>query len=72
MISTRFWREAFERAVKSAAQSVLLVIGAEQLDALSADWATLGSFALGAAVLSLLTSIASKPFGGDDGSPSVV
>jgi hypothetical protein len=51
---------------------VLLVIGAEQLDALSADWATLGSFALGAAVLSLLTSLASKPFGGDDGSPSVV
>ena len=68
---SRFVREMLERAVKSAAQAAILVIGADQLDALSADWRSVASFAAGAAVLSILTSIASRPFG-DDGSPSVV
>ena len=72
MMSRRFWLECVERAVKSAAQSALLVVGAEQLDALSADWRTIGAFAAGGAVLSMLTSIASKRIGPDDGSPSVV
>lgn len=71
-LKTRFWRESFERAVKTAAQSAILVIGADQLDTLSADWANVASFALGGFVLSLLTSIASKRLGADDGSPSLV
>lgn len=52
-----------ERATKTAAQSALLVIGADQLNALQADWAEVGSFAAGGFVLSVLTSIASTGFG---------
>ena len=71
-MSTRFIRETIERAVKTAAQSALLIIGANQIDALSADWKAIASFAAGGFVLSVLTSLASKPLGEDDGSPSVV
>jgi hypothetical protein len=66
-----FWISAFERAIKSAAQSALLVIGADKLDALAADWQMVASFAGGGALLSLLTSLASTKVG-DEESPSVV
>lgn len=65
VITTRaFWEAAAERAAKTAAQSAILVIGAEQLNAISANWADVGGFALGGAVLSLLTSVASLGAGG--------
>ena len=67
----RFATETVERAIKTAAQSALLVIGADQMDVLAADWGSVASFAVGGFVLSVLTSIASRPLGGDD-SPSVV
>ena len=71
-MSKRFLLEATERAVKTAAQSALLLLGADQLNALSVDWGNVAGFALGGFVLSLLTSLASKPLGSDDGSPSIV
>lgn len=49
-----------DRAVKTAAQAALLTIGADQLNALSADWQLVGGMALGGAVLSLLTNIAER------------
>jgi hypothetical protein len=71
-MTTRFVRETLERALKSAAQAAILVIGADRLDAFSTDWTTVAGFAVGGFVLSVLTSLASKPLGPDDGSPSVV
>lgn len=71
-LTVRFWKETAERALKTAAQSALLVIGADQLDVVSADWAAIGSFAVGGAVLSVLTSVASRRLGSDDGSPSLI
>jgi hypothetical protein len=71
-MSKRFVTESLERAVKTAAQSAVLLIGADQFNALQVDWGQVGAFALGGFVLSLLTSLASKPIGSDDGSPSVV
>ena len=71
MLTPKFWISAFERAIKSAAQSALLVIGADKLDALAADWQMVASFAGGGAILSLLTSVASSKVGDED-SPSVV
>jgi len=58
MWSRKFWRDAAERALSTAAQSAILVFGADQLDAINADWRTVGGFALGGAVLSLLKAIA--------------
>lgn len=74
MFELGFWRDATERALKTAAQAALLFLGADQaLDAVSADWASTGSFALGGAVLSYLTSIISAPFGSeeDKGTPAI-
>ena len=59
LFTRTFWLDALERAVKTAAQSAVLVVGAGQVDALSADWLTVGGFALGGALLSVLTSMAS-------------
>ena len=59
-----------ERAAKTAAQSALLVIGADQLNVLTLDWANVAGFAGGGFVLSVLTSVSSLPFG--PAGPSVV
>ena len=72
MFTARFVRESVERAVKTAAQSAILVIGADQINALSADWGNVAGFALGGFVLSVLTSLASRNVGADRGSPSLV
>jgi hypothetical protein len=62
-VSRDFWLDALERAVKTAAQAALLVLGADALDVMAADWAAAGSFAAGGAVLSGLTSLLSLRLG---------
>jgi hypothetical protein len=54
-----------ERATKTAAQSALLMFGADQVNALNAQWADVGGFAAGGFVLSVLTSLATSGFGGN-------
>lgn len=71
MFTREFWKKATERAAKTAAQSAILVFGADQVNALSADWADVGGFALGGAVLSYLFSITTAGTGPDD-DPSAV
>ena len=60
IFTVAFWRAASERAIKSAAQGLLVAgVGAAGFDALHADWHTLGGFGLGMAAASVLTSVAS-------------
>lgn len=59
MFTRAFWAAALERALKTAAQSAVLVIGADQFNALAVSWPEVGGFALGGFVLSLLTSVGS-------------
>lgn len=54
-----------ERAIKTAAQAALLVLGADQLNAMDASWADAGGFAAGGFVLSILTSLATSGLGGN-------
>ncbi len=54
-----------ERATKTSAQAAILVLGADQINALNANWQDVGGFALGGFVLSVLTSIATSGFGSD-------
>lgn len=54
--------EVADRAVKSAGHAVVLALGADQVNALQADWQLVGGFALGGAVLSIATSFASSGF----------
>jgi len=59
VFTASFWRDAAERAIKSAAQAGILALGGGAVDVLTLDWATLAGAAGGGALLSMLTSIAS-------------
>jgi hypothetical protein len=72
MFTTKFWKQAAERAVKSAAQALLLLWAADAgFNVISADLGVAGGTAAGAAVLSLLTSVVTSGMGEKD-SPSAV
>ena len=58
-----FWGDAFERAVRTAAQAALGLIGTEAVGLLDVTWPVVGSAAGLAAVVSLLTSLAAGGVG---------
>jgi hypothetical protein len=67
-------RDVAERAVKTAAQSAVAVLGVGAVGLLDVDWTNVASISGAAAVLSILTSIASNGFGlgANDGTASMV
>ena len=72
MFNIQWLRDATERALKSAAQAIVLALGASQgFNLFSADWQNVAGIAAGAAVLSVLTSVISAPLGAK-GSASVL
>jgi hypothetical protein len=71
MWTVSFWKQAVERAVKTAAQTALAFFVVGTTDLLSVDWLVVGSGVGVAVIASLLTSLASEPFGPKD-SPSLV
>lgn len=74
MFDLFFWRDSAERALKTAAQAVLLAIGAsEGFNLFALDWRNALGVAVGGFVLSILTSLVSAPFGGEwaKGSPAL-
>lgn len=68
LTSREFWADCAERAVKTAAQAAIGVLGTGAVGLLQIDWANVGSVTLMAALISVLTSIASA--GGDTVSPA--
>lgn len=71
MWTSRFWKETMERAVKTLAQSLLAIWGADSLNIWTVDLRSSVGVAVGAGVLSVLTSLASAGVKHDD-SPSLV
>ncbi len=71
MWTRKFWRETIERAIKTAAQTFLTYVGADQLNVLAFEWSTAGGFAAGGAAISVAMSLVSVPFGPAE-SPSTV
>ena len=72
MFKASWWLGAADRAAKSAAQTLLLLWGADGgLDLLNIAPLPAVGLAAGAAVLSLLTSIVSAP-AGDPGTTSLI
>lgn len=64
MLTSAFWTGAVDRALKSFAQSLILLWGAtEAFNVLDVDIPTALGLGGGAAVLSVLTSIVSAPAG---------
>jgi len=70
-LSATFWKRAAERAIKTAAQTAVALLGAGAVDVLTLDWQALGSVAVGAALVSVLTSVASAQVA-EQGDPSLV
>ena len=62
-MTSQFLKDAAERAIKTFAQTLLAYFGADALDVLQADWGNALSIALGAVVLSALTSLLSLKLG---------
>lgn len=71
MFTTSFWKQAAERAVKSAAQGLIGMWTLDGFNVLTVDIRLAAGIAGGAAVLSLLTSIVTAGVGEKD-SPSAV
>lgn len=63
MFTWPFWRDALERAIRTAAQTLLGVYGAGATGVLDVDWKAALSAAGLAALLSLLTSIVASGVG---------
>jgi hypothetical protein len=66
LLSAAWWSAAGTRAVKTAAQTAVALVGTGALGLLDVDWQAVGSGAGLAAVLSLLTSLAGLPEVDDD------
>ena len=64
MFTGSFWKGTAERAISTAAQSAILVLGANQVNAIDADWVTVGGFAAGGFVLTVLKCLASNSVAG--------
>jgi len=71
MFTYQFWQWATERAVKTFAQSLLAIFSATGVGLLTVPWAASLLTAGMAAVLSVLTSMASAPVG-EPNSPSLL
>lgn len=76
MYSSTFWKQAAERAIKTFAQVlVVLLVGDATVptNLFSIDWWLTVGMALGAAVVSIATSVASARSSlGEPGTPSLV
>lgn len=60
MLTRAFWRATGERCVRTFAQALLAVLGAESAGLLDADWPGALSAAGMAAVLALVTAVATS------------
>lgn len=70
MTRLEFWQAALIRAIKTFAQVVLAVVGTDAVGITDVDWVAAAEVGALAAVLSLLTSVVSYPFG-EKGTPGL-
>lgn len=59
IFSKQFWKAAGERAIKTAAQTAVALVGTGAIGVLDVDWVGITSGSALAAILSILTSIGS-------------
>lgn len=71
IFSKAFWKEATDRAAKSAGHVVVLALIGEKTNVLTLDLQVFGGAVLTGVVLSYATSIVSSPFG-DQGTASII
>lgn len=71
MWTVKFWQNALERAIRTAAQSLLALWGTQVTGVLEVDWVQAASVAALAALTSVLMSLVATGVG-DHNSPSFV
>ena len=71
MFTALFWKGTIERAVKTIAQTLLAMWGAQWFNIMEVDWPQTLSVVATAAVLSVLSSLLSAGVG-PSGTPSLV
>ena len=71
MRTKSFWIDAAERTIRTIAQSLLALMGTDALGIVGLDWMQMLSVALGAGLMSLLTSIVASGVG-DKGTAELV
>lgn len=65
MLTKAFAKAMLERAIKTFAQTLVAMFSGQAVGVLDVDWGKAASIAGMAALLSVLTSVASTSFGGD-------
>ena len=63
MRTKAFWIDAGERTIRTIAQSLLALMGTDALGIVGLDWMQMISVAIGAGLMSLLTSIVATGVG---------
>ena len=71
MRNKSFWIDAAERTIRTIAQSLLALMGTDALGIVGLDWMQMFSVAIGAGLMSLLTSIVATGVG-DKGTAELV
>ncbi len=66
MYTITFWKDAAERAIRTAAQALLALWATDVSGVLAVDWVQAGSVSALAALMSLLMSIAATGTGSQD------
>ena len=61
MFDSKFWRDALERAVRTFAQGALGTLGVGAVDLVHTNWVGAVSVGGGAAIISVLMSLAAEP-----------
>lgn len=72
MFSDKWWKSTLDRAVKTAAQTLIAALGTDTIGWLTLNWAQIGVFVAVSTLLSVATSIVSTPFGADPSDPQLL
>ena len=71
MYTLTFWKDAAERAIRTAAQALLALWATDVSGVLAVDWVQAGSVAALASLMSLLMSIAAAGTGSQDSASTI-
>jgi len=71
MYTLTFWKDAVERAIRTAAQALLALWATDVSGVLAVDWVQAGSVAALAALMSVLMSVAATGRGSQDSASSL-
>lgn len=64
MVTVSFWKDTFERAISTAAETAAALIGTNQVGVTQLDWKSIASVSATAAILTILKAIGASKMSG--------